>query len=610
MCGIVGATTNQNVVDLLLEGLERLSYRGYDSAGIAVQTGDGAISRVRKSGTVSELCNAVETTEIRGTTGIAHTRWATHGIPSVRNAQPHLSNREICIVHNGIIENFETLRAELQDLGYGFTSETDSESIVHLMHHCYQDSKDLLDAVLQTTKKLEGAYAFCVISRDRPHEIVVARQGCPVVIGLGEDGNYVASDVLTLRVLTDQFIILNEGDIAVISPERVCVYDQDGKEIPKVPEKITDVVDEMDKGDYEFYMEKEIYDQPQVVRDTLEGRVTANSILARSLGRNAPEVLSSIEEITIVGCGTAYYAGAIAKYWIEELANIPCSADIASEFRYRHSGAKPKSLFLTLSQSGETADTLEALRVSKERGFAHTMTICNVATSTLVRESDIAVLMHAGIEVSVASTKAFVAMLIDLLLLAVLLARFRRNDVDLESEVVQALHQLDSTIAEVLKLSSRMKELAREFVDRDHALFLGRGTQYPIALEGALKLKEISYLHAEGYPAGELKHGPLALVDDNMPVIAVAPSNQLLEKVISNLEEVRARGARLYVFADREFGMADREGVTVIELPKVHPLLVPIIYVIPLQLLAYHVAVARNNDPDKPRNLAKSVTVE
>lgn len=610
MCGIIGACTNEDVVELLLQGLGRLSYRGYDSAGIAVQTSGGNLARVRRTGTVDDLRASPTTQSIQGVTGIAHTRWATHGEPNVRNAQPHLSSEEICIVHNGIIENFEELKTELQDLGYGFSSDTDSETIVHLIHHYRDSNNDLLGAVLETVKRLEGAYAISAISRDESNKIVVARQGCPVVIGLSDNANYVASDVLTLRPLTDQFMILEEGDIAEITPDNVRLFTNDGSKINRQPETITDTIDELDKGQYDHFMAKEIHEQPQVVRDTLEGRITSHSVLENALGVHAPEIFQQIESVSIVGCGTAYYAGYIAKYWIEELANLSCTAEIASEFRYRNTVVKPNSLFLTLSQSGETADTLAALRVAKERGYDHTMTICNVATSTIVRESELPFLMRAGVEVSVASTKAFIAMLVDLLLIALVLARNNNQSSELEREVVQALGELDTTLSQVLELDSTMKELSNNFLHCHHALFLGRGTQYPIALEGALKLKEISYLHAEGYPAGELKHGPLALVDSDMPVVAVAPSNDLLEKVQSNIEEVRARGAHLYVLADSESGFQNKEQVTVIEVPKVHPLLAPIVYVIPLQLLAYHVAAAKGYDVDQPRNLAKSVTVE
>ena len=610
MCGIIGATTHENVVDLLLDGLGRLSYRGYDSAGIAIQTGNRKIERLRKLGTVDELVTASNTKNLSGTTGIAHTRWATHGQPNVRNAQPHVSNGDICVVHNGIIENYEALKTELQELGYGFSSDTDSETIVHLIHYHYQESGDLRLAVQNAVNRLEGQYAIGVIARSEPQKIVVAREGCSVVIGLGEGGNYIASDVLTLRPLTDRFLVLEEGEIAEITPESVQLFNSKGHAVERQPETITVAVDVMDTGGYESFMAKEIHEQPRVVRDTLEGRVTSSSVLARSLSLRADEIFPHIEDVTIVGCGTAFYAGSIAKYWIEDLAKISCTAEIASEFRYRNTVVKPNSLFLTLSQSGETADTIAALRIAKARGYSHTMTICNVATSTLVRESELPLLMRAGVEVSVASTKAFVAMLVNLLLVALVLARQQTDSRRFEQHVVQALHELDKTLADVLRLDATIQQLAAKFIDCDHALFLGRGTQYPVALEGALKLKEISYLHAEGYPAGELKHGPLALVDQNMPVIAVAPSNQLLEKVLSNLEEVRARGAHLYVFADSESGIQTREQVTVFELPKVHSLLAPIVYVIPLQLLAYHVARSKKHDVDQPRNLAKSVTVE
>ena len=610
MCGIIGACTNENVVGLLLDGLARLSYRGYDSAGIAVQTNEGGISRIRRSGTVDDLSSSLNTVVLKGTTGMAHTRWATHGEPSVRNAQPHLSNNEIALVHNGIIENHEKLKTELQDFGYGFSSDTDSETIVHLIHYYKESGEDLLSATRHAMSRLEGAFAISVMARDEANLIIVARQGCPVVIGLGEGANYLASDIQTLRPLTDRFIVLEEREIATITPTQVSLFSEDGSVLNRSEEKITEVIDDLSMAGYAHFMAKEIHEQPRVVRDTLEGRVTSQSVLDRAFGVRAPSILQNIQSVSIVSCGTAYYAGYIAKYWIEEIADVTCSAEIASEFRYRKTVVQPNSLFLALSQSGETADTLAALRIAKERGYAHTMSICNVATSTLVRETELPFLMHAGVEVSVASTKAFIAMLVDLLLIALVLARYRKESKLLEREVVEALHELDSTLSQVIKLDARMKELSMEFRDCHHALFLGRGTQYPIALEGALKMKELSYLHAEGYPAGELKHGPLALVDNDMPVIAVAPSNDLMEKVQSNIEEVRARGARLYVLTDRDSRFHVKSEVTVIKVPKVHPLLAPIVYVVPLQMLAYHVATAKGYDVDHPRNLAKSVTVE
>ena len=611
MCGIVGAAARRDVPPILLAGLERLEYRGYDSAGIAVQThGVASIDRRRTLGKVAELLDDVRRDPMSGHSGIAHTRWATHGAPSERNAHPHNSNDRICLVHNGIIENFELLRDELRASGYEFMSETDSEVIVHLVDSYYAESEDLLSAVKEAIGRLEGAYAIGVMCSDEPGRIVAARLGSPLVVGVGIGEHYIASDVLALRPVTDRFIYLEEGDLVDITADALSFWNVEDESVIRTSIRIQSGADEADKGAYRHHMQKEIHEQASVVRRTLEGRVGAERVLEGALGVEASAILDETDSITLVACGTSYYAASVARYWMEEIAGIQCNVEIASEFRYRSLVVPPKSLFLTLSQSGETADTLAALRIAREAGFAHTMTICNVATSSLVRESELAFLMNAGVEIGVASTKAFTAQLVDLLLLTILLARRRGLGYSKELQLVNALRQLDKLIDEVLMLDSDIARLAQDFMDRPHALFLGRGPLFPVALEGALKLKEITYIHAEGYPAGELKHGPLALVDEDMPVVAVAPGNELLDKVRSNLEEVRARGGRLYVFADANAGFQSTDDVSVIELPTIHETLAPILYTVPLQLLAYHVAVLRGTDVDQPRNLAKSVTVE
>ena len=611
MCGIVGATTQREVLAILMEGLRRLEYRGYDSAGVAVQVTDGcAIDRVRRVGKVNDLQDALTARPVSGRTGIAHTRWATHGEPSEANAHPHMSNGSICVVHNGIIENYEALREELVGLGYEFDSDTDSETIAHLLHYHYQESGDLKDAMISTRRRLEGAYAIAAIANDAPNEIVAVRGGCPLVVGLGLGEHFVASDVVALRPVTDRFIFLQEGDIVRLSSDSLTILDENDNPVERKPETIRAHADEMEKGTYRHFMAKEIHEQPRVVRNTLEGRIGSDRILEDAFGIRARSMLDDTKSVTIVGCGTSYYAACVAKYWIEDIAQIPCNAEIASEFRYRNLVVPQNSLFVSLSQSGETADTIAALREAKERGFKHTVVISNVLNSTLTRESDLPIMMNAGVEVSVASTKAFTAMLTDLLLLAVLLGRRNGLPEEREAEIVRDLHALDRVIYRTLGLDHQLRVLSEEFMHKHHALFLGRGSQYPIACEGALKLKEISYIHAEGYPTGELKHGPLALVDADMPVVAVAPSNELLEKVQSNVEEVKARGGMLYVFADAEAGFRTSDNMKVIEVPRVDPLLAPIVYVVPLQLLAYHVAVQKGTDVDQPRNLAKSVTVE
>ena len=624
MCGIVGAVANRDVPAILLEGLQRLEYRGYDSAGIAVTANGaavdgsgangkgsgGAIERRRTVGRVKELADHLQQQPIRGATGIAHTRWATHGPPAVENAHPHMSRGRICLVHNGIIENYEELRDELADDGYVCESRTDSEVIAHLVERCLAEEADLFEAVVKAVLRLDGAYALGVIASDDPHRIVAARAGSPLVIGVGIGENFIASDALALRPVTDRFIYLEHGDLVDLKPDGINIWNADNRAVVRSSVRVRQEGDAADKGGYRHYMEKEIHEQPQAIRNTLEGRLGRSRVLEQAFGIDAKKVLDETKAVTIAACGTAYYAGCVARYWIEELAGIPCTVEIASEFRYRRFVTPPGGLFVTISQSGETADTLAAHDIAKTAGFAHTLTICNVATSTQVRESDIAFPTEAGTEICVASTKAFTTQLSVLMMLAILLARRSGTAPEREAELVRALRELPSVVEDTLALDSRIRRLAVQFMRRHHALFLGRGAHYPVALEGALKLKEISYIHAEGYPAGELKHGPLALVDEDMPVVAVAPGGELMRKVQSNLAEVQARGGQLFVFADADAGIGDDQGVTVVEVPKTHELLSPIVYAVPLQLLAYHTAVLKGTDVDQPRNLAKSVTVE
>ena len=610
MCGIVGAVAKRDVPAILLEGLQRLEYRGYDSAGIAVGNGRAKLERRRTVGRVSELAHSLAREPLYGTTGIAHTRWATHGAPAVENAHPHMSRGRIGLVHNGIIENFEELRAELAEAGYQFESRTDSEVVAHLVDHCLATEQDLLEALARAVRRLDGAYALGVICQDDPGRIVAARSGSPLVVGVGIGENFIASDPLALRPVTDRFIYLEHGDLVDITAADITVWNADNHAVVRSTVRVQQSADATDKGNYRHFMQKEIHEQPQAIHNTLEGRLGRHQVLERSFGIDTEAILDDTEAVTIAACGTAYYAGCIARYWIEELAGIPCNVEIASEFRYRKFVTPPGGLFVTISQSGETADTLAAHQAAQAAGFAHTLTVCNVPTSTQVRDAEIAFLTEAGAEICVASTKAFTTQLAVLLMLATLLARRRGLGAAKERELVAALRELPDVVARTLALEERISHLATHFMHRHHALFLGRGTHYPVALEGALKLKEISYIHAEGYPAGELKHGPLSLVDEDMPVVAVAPAGELLKKVQSNLQEVRARGGQLYVFADADAGIVDDDGVTVLEVPKTHELLAPIIYTVPLQLLAYHTAVLKGTDVDQPRNLAKSVTVE
>ena len=609
MCGIVGAVAERNVAPILLQGLQRLEYRGYDSAGVAVIDEHEEIQRRREVGKVINLSNNIEAAPVRGGVGIAHTRWATHGAVLEQNTHPHMSSDAVALVHNGIIENYLDLRQELQAAGYAFASDTDSEVIVHLIHSCLGEG-GLLSAVREAVKRLEGAYAIAVCCGDEPDRIVAARSGCPLVIGKGIGENFLASDVLALKAVTDRFIFLEEGDLVELRRDSIDIWSVDNDAVLRADVRIELGQDDLDKGNYRHYMQKEIFAQPQVLKETVEGRIGKQSVLEQSFGIGAADIFDRAEAITIVACGTSFYAASVARYWIEDMVGIPCQVEIASEFRYRKIAVSPNTLFVTITQSGETADTLAALRIAKEAGYFATLTICNVPTSSTVRESDLAVMLQVGTEVGVASTKAFTAQLVNLLLLAILLGRRRGLSANQEQTLVEGLHALPEAIQAVLSLDDVIAELAKRFIEKHHALFLGRGSLYPVALEGALKLKEISYIHAEGYAAGELKHGPLALVDDDMPVIAVAPNDDLLEKLRSNLQEVKARGGELFVFADQESAFTSEEGVTVINVPNIDPILAPIAYVVPLQLLAYHVAVHKGTDVDQPRNLAKSVTVE
>jgi glucosamine--fructose-6-phosphate aminotransferase (isomerizing) len=610
MCGIVGVVSSRQVPEILVEGLQRLEYRGYDSAGIAVIDRAGKLKRRRTLGKVRELAESLQGDALDGVTGIAHTRWATHGIPSEGNAHPHVWRDCVALVHNGIVENHEALREELVRQGAEFASDTDTEVIVQLIGCELEKTDSLLDAVRRAVKRLEGAFAIGVISSRHPGHLVAARQGSPLVVGLGDGENFIASDVLALRSLTDRFILLEEGDLVELTPSDVSVWNIDDESVVRASVKVEMRMDDAEKGNFQHHMQKEIHEQPEAVAATLEGRVTREHVLEEAFGVGASSVFDRTRAVTIVACGSSYYSASIARFWIEDMVGIPCNVEIASEFRYRRGVVLPGSLFVTITQSGETADTLAALRMAKDLGFEASLSICNVPTSTTVRESDLALMIQAGPEIGVASTKAFTSQLVDLMLLTILLGRRHRMSEETERELVGALRKLPRAIEETLKLDGVTRELAGRLVDKQHALFLGRGAHYPVALEGALKLKEISYIHAEAQPAGELKHGPLALVDSEMPVIAVAPNNDLLEKLKSNLEEVKARGGELIVFADETLGFRAEPGITVVEVPSVHEALAPVVFTVPLQLLAYHAAVLRGTDVDQPRNLAKSVTVE
>jgi glutamine---fructose-6-phosphate transaminase (isomerizing) len=611
MCGIVGAIAERNIVPILMEGLRRLEYRGYDSAGIAVLNGTQHLKRLRSVGKVRMLAEVLENNPTSGKIGIAHTRWATHGVPSERNAHPHISRDHLAIVHNGIIENHEELREELKRAGYQFTSETDTEVVAHQIHRNLQTVNDLFKAVRATVAELEGAYALAVVSEADPERLILAREGCPVVIGLGVEENFVASDVAALLPVTRRFVFLEEGDVAEVRRKSIRIIDKQGNTVERPVRESELSADTAEKGPYRHYMLKEIHEQPRAIANTLQERVANGRLLEAAFGPAATEVFERTKNVHIVACGTSYHAAATARYFIEQICKVPCTVDIASEYRYRSPLVPNDSLFVTISQSGETADTLAALRLAKQSGYLSTLSICNVPESSLVRDSQLVMLTRAGPEIGVASTKAFTTQLAALGMLVVALARHNGSDAERERSLVTRLIELPALIEKTLQLDPVIHKLAERFADKHHALFLGRGALYPVALEGALKLKEISYIHAEGYPAGELKHGPLALVDADMPVITVAPNNDLLEKLKSNLLEVRARGGELIVFADPESGIHPSDGVTVIEMPKhISYFQAPAVYTVPLQLLAYHVAILKGTDVDQPRNLAKSVTVE
>lgn len=609
MCGIVGAVAQRDVVDILVEGLRRLEYRGYDSAGVAIIEG-GSLRRIRRLGKVQELAEALTETPLAGGTGIAHTRWATHGEPSERNAHPQISQEDIVVVHNGIIENHNQLRSLLKDHGYEFLSDTDTEVICHLVHHELKSHNSLLSAVQSAVKQLEGAYGTVVIDRRDNSRMVVARSGSPLVVGYGIGENFVASDQLALLPVTRTFAFLEEGDVAEITRTEVNIFDLNGHAVEREIKESEVTHDAGDKGEYRHYMLKEIYEQPQALARTIEGRMANQQVLASAFGEHAEDMLKGIKHVQIIACGTSYHAGMAARYWLEDWAGVSCNVEIASEFRYRKSHLFPDSLLVTISQSGETADTLAALRLAKEMGYKATMTICNAPGSSLVRESDMAYMMRAGAEIGVASTKAFTVQLAGLMMLTAVLGRHNSMSEQMQAQISQSLLSLPAKVEQVLSLDSDIAALAEDFADKHHSLFLGRGDQYPIAMEGALKLKEISYIHAEAYASGELKHGPLALIDADMPVIVVAPNNELLEKLHSNVEAVRARGGLMYVFADKQAKFESDDTMKVIPVPHCDNFMAPLIYTIPLQLLSYHVALIKGTDVDQPRNLAKSVTVE
>ena len=610
MCGIVGAVAQRDVAEILINGLHRLEYRGYDSAGVAVVNENYELQRVRCLGKVKALDEAVSEKPLIGGTGIAHTRWATHGEPSETNAHPHVSGT-FAVVHNGIIENHEELRELLKSRGYVFLSQTDTEVIAHLVEWEMRSTDSLLEAVKKAVKQLTGAYGMVVMDSRYPEHLVAARSGSPLVIGLGIGENFLASDQLALLSVTRRFIFLEEGDIAEITRRTVDIYDTYGNKVEREIHESNLENDAAEKGKFRHFMQKEIYEQPTALINTMEERINHENVIVDSIGNGAKNILEKVEHIQIVACGTSYNAGMVARYWFESLAGVSCDVEIASEFRYRKFVTRPNSLLITLSQSGETADTLAALRLAKEKGYMAALTICNVAGSSLVRESDLAFMTRAGVEVGVASTKAFTTQLAALLMLVTALGKVKGHiSAEKEHEIIKAMQSLPAEIEKALAFDTEIEALAEDFAEKHHALFLGRGAFYPIAVEASLKLKEISYIHAEAYAAGELKHGPLALIDADMPVIVVAPNNELLEKVKSNIEEVRARGGQLYVFADKEAGFTPSEGMKIITMPKVNDIVAPIFYTIPMQLLSYHVALIKGTDVDQPRNLAKSVTVE
>ncbi len=609
MCGIVGAVAQRDVAEILVHGLQCLEYRGYDSAGLAVLDDEHHLQRLRAVGKVQALADKLAEHPLQGGTGIAHTRWATHGVPSEANAHPHISSN-IAVVHNGIIENHHELREMLQAKGYEFTSQTDTEVIAHLVHLEMKTAPSLLVAVQRTVKQLTGAYGMVVMDANAPGRLIAARSGSPLVIGHGIGENFLASDQLALLNVTNQFTYLEEGDIAELTRREVTFYNAQGEKVQRERHTVEGKRDIAYKGEYRHFMQKEIFEQPSALCDTMESRLTENEVLVNSFGVGAADLLKKVEHVQIVACGTSYNAGMVARYWFESIAGVSCDVEIASEFRYRKFVTRPNSLLLTLSQSGETADTLAALRLAKEKGFMSTMTICNVSTSSLVRESHFAFLTHAGVEIGVASTKAFTSQLVSMLMLVTAIGKARGNVVHAqESAIVHALHQVPSQIEAILKTDKIIEQLAEDFSEKHHCLFLGRGEFYPIAMEAALKLKEISYIHAQAYAAGELKHGPLALIDSDMPVVVIAPSNDLLEKVKSNIQEVQARGGEVFIFTNNQAFQCSTN-MKLIEMPAVADITAPIVYTVPMQLLAYHVALIKGTDVDQPRNLAKAVTVE
>ncbi|WP_371375658.1 glutamine--fructose-6-phosphate transaminase (isomerizing) [Thalassotalea aquiviva] len=615
MCGIVGAVAQRDVADILIEGLRRLEYRGYDSAGIAVVNAHNQLQRVRRLGKVQELANAVAESPVSGGTGIAHTRWATHGIPSEVNAHPHVSANTIAVVHNGIIENHQALKDKLIGLGYEFVSQTDTEVIAHLVHHELKTADSLLAAVQSASKQFEGAYGTVIMDTRDNERVVVARSGSPLVIGYGLGENFLASDMMALLPVTRKFAFLEEGDVAEITRFEVKILDKEGNSVERDIKEADVNHDAGDKGEFRHYMLKETYEQPTAIRNTLEGRFDAGKISNNAFGSseagvNADDIFKEIEHVQIIACGTSYHSGMVARYWLEEHAGVSCNVEIASEFRYRQSFVPKNALIVTISQSGETADTLAALRLAKDLGYKASLSICNVPGSSLVRESDLAFMTKAGAEIGVASTKAFTTQLVGLMMMTIAIGQHKGMSDEKHQEMVASLMSLPNKLEEVLSLAKEIEDLAEDFADKHHSLFLGRGDQYPIAMEGALKLKEISYIHAEAYAAGELKHGPLALIDADMPVIVVAPKNDLIEKLKSNVEEVRARGGLMYVFADHDAHFASDDTMKVINVPHCDDIIAPIVYTLPLQLLSYYVAIIKGTDVDQPRNLAKSVTVE